>query len=673
MVSSTDQDQQKDSLWGFSYIRLLRLFFITNFITTSWFLYQLIIVGQPSEASEFYRLWIIAFGIGILLEIVLLVLIVLTWTRFGEVLTIGLLRIMNRVSHYRWLVWFWFIFSSLAYGWLVLGPYGFLFNSLGIRICLLWPLVGISSILFQSIWFKRRFWVVFSAAAVWYSAIYLILTFLPGISTYPFTLTWSEGTAYYSASLFFSEKIYGIKTSLPLINPSRHMLLAIPFLLNGLPIWVHRLWEVLLWLIVSGITITLIVRRLEIHDSLIRWIFFAWVFIYLFQGPVYYFLLISLIPVLWGFDAKRFKKTLLLVLIGSAWAGVSRVNWVPVPALLAAVLYFLEQEFDHRTWLHYLLKPAIWVAAGTITALLVWYGYASFSGTPIEHFGIYFTSNMLWYRLFPNATFKSGVLLAALIASIPLLGYIAMQLYKSGSSFHPIRRIGIGLILLVLFIGGLIVSTKIGGGNNIHNLDSYMFILFVTGSYIYFNKTLPDYVIAERDTSSKISYGFIALAILIPIVFVLQQGKPVDIPKPEKIENALLKVREYAGKITNEGGKVLFIGERQLLTFNQVAGVPLIPDYERMTLMEMVMGSNEAYLNEFYQRIANQEFALIVSEPLSIRYKGRSEHFGEENDVYVRWVTIPVLCYYEPVKTISKFPIQLLMPRTEPDDCPYQN
>ena len=673
MVSSTDQDQRKGSLWGVSDLRLIRLFFITNFITTSWLLYQLTIIGQPSETSDFYRLWLVAFGIGILLDIILLVFIVLTWTRFRGGLTTGLQRIMNGASQYSWFVWLWFIFSSLVYGWLVLGPYGFLFNSLGVRICLLWPLVGISSILFQSIWIKRKFWIVFSAAAVWYAAIYLMLTFLPGISTYPFTLTWSEGTAYYSASLFFSEKIYGIKTNLPLINPSRHILLAIPFLLNGLPIWVHRLWEVLLWLIISGITIALVVRRLEIRDSLIRWIYIAWVFIYLFQGPVYYFLLISLIPVLWGFDTKRFKKTLLRVLIGSAWAGVSRVNWVPVPALLAAVLYFLEQEFDHRTWLHYLLKPAIWVAAGTITALLAWYAYASFSGTSIEQFGIYFTSNLLWYRLLPNPTFREGVLPMAILVSLPVLGLMAIRLYKSGNNLHIIRRLGIGAILLVLFITGLIVSTKIGGGNNIHNLDAYLFILLVVGSYIYFDKISTDYAISEKDTHHTITKSIIVLGIFIPIMFALQQGKPVSFPISANTEKALKIVQEFASQATSRDGKVLFIAERQLLTFNIIEGVPLVPDYERMTLMEMAMGGNEVYLNEFSQRIANQEFALIISEPLKINYKGKSKQFGEENDVYVHWVSEPVLCYYEPVKRISKFPIQLLMPRAEPDDCPYPN
>jgi hypothetical protein len=316
------------------------------------------------------------------------------------------------------------------------------------------------------------------------------------------------------------------------------------------------------------------------------------------------------------------------------------------------------------------MKPVIWVAAGTITALLTWYAYASFSGNPIEQFGIYFTSNMLWYRLFPNATFKSGVLLATLIASTPILGYIAVRLYKSGHNYHLIRRIVIGLILLVLFIGGLLVSTKIGGGNNIHNLDAYLIILLVTGSYLYFNKTPADYSRAVRDTSPKIFNVFIILTLLTPILFTFQQGKPLNLPKSAKSENALRVVQEFAQQAVSEGGQVLFIGERQLLTFNQVEGVPLVPDYERMTLMEMVMGGNEAYLHEFHRRIANQEFALIITEPLAVRYKGRNEQFGEENDVYVRWVTEPVLCYYESVKNISKFPLQLLKPREEPENCP---
>ena len=244
------------------------------------------------------------------------------------------------------------------------------------------------------------------------------------------------------------------------------------------------------------------------------------------------------------------------------------------------MLYLLEEEIESRSLIRYFSKPIGWIKAGTITALLAWYGYAAFSGTPIEQFGIYFTSNLLWYRLLPNATFKGGVLLVALVVSFPILGFIAVRLYKNGYNYHPVRRYGIGMILLVLFIGGLIVSTKIGGGNNIHNLDAYMLILLITGSYLYFDKTPPDDAKAERVVHPKISKVFIILGIVIPVLFAFNQGKPIDLPKSAKAENALLAVQEFAEQAASNDGKVLFLGERQLLTFNQVKGVPLVPDYD---------------------------------------------------------------------------------------------
>ena len=576
---------------------------------------------------------------------------------------------MKRAARNRWIFWGWFLVSSLAYCWILLGPYGDHFEDLALRLTILAGMVAISLVLLKYGWDDYKFWMALFVTLIGYSVVYKLAGFLPGINAYPFTLTWSEGTAYYFASLFFSEQIYGINVELPLINPTRHMLMAIPFLIKDLPIWAHRLWEVILWLVVMGITILLFVRRLGIDNKLIRWALFGWVFLFLFQGPVYYFLLISLIPVLWGFDSQNFKKTLILVLIGSAWAGASRVNWIPVPALLAATLYFLEARVADQRWSAYLLKPFIWLVSGSIIAILAWLGYALWSGQPLGNFGIYLTSNLLWYRLLPNATFKGGVFLISVLASLPLLGITAIYLYRSGFNYHYLRHLGIASILVVLFTGGMIVSTKIGGGNNIHNLDAYLLILLVTGSYLYFGKTNPDYDFPERQSSPKLTNIFVVLAVIIPVLFTLQSGKSISLPKQSRTENALLTIQEFASKSADAGGNVLFIAERQLLTFGDIQDIPLLPEYERMNLMEMVMGGNEAYLNEFHRRIANQEFALIISEPLKINYKGKSKQFGEENDVYVRWVSEPVLCYYEPVKTISGFPIQLLIPRLSEDIC----
>ena len=94
MASSINQVQQQYSNQEFPFMRIIRLFIVVSFLAISWFLYHLIYIGQPSAKSEFYRLWIIAFGLGILLEIILLVLMVLMWTRFGEELSFGLRRFM---------------------------------------------------------------------------------------------------------------------------------------------------------------------------------------------------------------------------------------------------------------------------------------------------------------------------------------------------------------------------------------------------------------------------------------------------------------------------------------------------------------------------------------------------------------------------------------------------
>lgn len=576
---------------------------------------------------------------------------------------------MKRAARKNWLFWGWFLASSLTFCWILLGPYGDHFRDLPLRVVILSVLVVISLLVLRNTWDGYHFWTALLVTLIGYGLIYQVATFLPGINAHPFTLTWSEGSAYYFASAYFSEQLYGVRVELPLINPTRHLLMAIPFLVSDLPIWVHRLWEVILWLAVTGIAVYLLVRRLGIANKIVRWAFFGLVVLYLFQGPVYYFLLISLIPIWWGFDAKKFYRTLLLVLIGSAWVGASRVNWIPVPALMAATLYFLEVKVAGRNWSRYLVKPLIWVTSGVVVALLAWIGYAQWSGQPVGNFGIYFSSNLLWYRLLPNATYPGGVFLMSMLASLPLIIIIAIHLYRSGFNYHFIRRLGIASILLVLFTGGLIVSTKIGGGNNIHNLDAFLLILLVSGSYLFFGKSVPDFNLPERHVLQRLIYFFVVIAVIIPVLFSINGGRPIFLPKQSRIDNALLTIQEYASRTASTGGKVLFIAERQLLTFGEIQDVPLLPEYERMDLMEMVMGRNEEYLMEFRQRIKNQEYALIITEPLKTQYKGRSSPFGDENDIYVNQVSIPVLCYYEPVKRISKMPIQLLIPKLSEDIC----
>jgi len=86
--------------------------------------------------------------------------------------------------------------------------------------------------------------------------------------------------------------------------------------------------------------------------------------------------------------------------------------------------------------------------------------------------------------------------------------------------------------------------------------------------------------------------------------------------------------------------------------------------------MEMAMAGNPDYLGKFHDELKNHRFAMIVREPLFLQYKNADEIFGEENNAWVSQVSKYVFCYYEPQKLLRNSRIQLLVPRSDPKDCP---
>ena len=58
---------------------------------------------------------------------------------------------------------------------------------------------------------------------------------------------------------------------------------------------------------------------------------------------------------------------------------------------------------------------------------------------------------------------------------------------RSSPAPWGVHLLRLGLIfaaLLVLFAGGLVVSMKIGGGVDIHNLDAYLSLLLIVTVYL---------------------------------------------------------------------------------------------------------------------------------------------------------------------------------------------
>jgi len=535
-----------------------------------------------------------------------------------------------------------------------------------VRIFVAWVLIIPGAEILRS--FKPQVsWPAAAAgAALLIGTIYRLGLLAQEISTYPFSLGWSEASRYYYASLFFARRIYGFRVPPSVLHPTRYLLQSVPFLIPGLPLVAHRIWQVLLWLSTTGATGYLLARRVGVRSGAQFAVMIALVVLYLFQGPVYYHLLVMVILMIWLFDGDKPWRSLGVILLASTWAGISRINWYPVPAMLGAALYLLEIPRRDRSLVDYVKWPAAWFTLGTATAFLSQVAYIAWSGQPTSQFSSSFSSGLHWYRLLPNPTYPLGVLLAVLLASLPALLLLWFHRRKLIQGLSWTRSLGLAAITLVLLAGGLIVSVKIGGGSNLHNLDAYLVVLGVIAAYLYVNRIrYEDRTEPGAEGQSAYLLPFI---IAIPLIFTLSQGQPQQIPDEEAIGVSLRAIRELTEAGPESDQQMLFISQRQLLTFNIVRNVQLVPDYETVFLMEMAMAGNEIYLSRFHADLAQHRFGLIVVDPLSRQLQGRSHSFGEENDAWVREVSLPLLCYYEAVDTFSETRVQILIPREVPCD-----
>jgi hypothetical protein len=225
------------------------------------------------------------------------------------------------------------------------------------------------------------------------------------------------------------------------------------------------------------------------------------------------------------------------------------------------------------------------------------------------------------------------------------------------------RLLGLLSVLLVFLLGGLLVSVKIGGGNNIHNLDAFLTLVMVIASYLVFGRFAPDRVIEAN--APGIPGWAIALAAGIPILITLpfQSFRPVPNVGPAS-HHGLAELQQIIDDTQRDHpGEILFLSERQLLTFDTIHGVKLVPDYEKWFLMEMAMGGNREYFDNFDRDLANHRFALIVSEPINTYDQDEGNFFGEENDAWVKWVSEPILENYTSIKEYDGEKIEIFIPK----------
>lgn len=566
------------------------------------------------------------------------------------------LRRLGRVN------WALFLGIGFFYAWFPLGKYADNLKDLLPRAWIFAYFVIAGALLLQALDREHGLRFHLLASALAYGAIYQAMSFLPDVSTSAVSLTWSEGSRYFNASMFFAPRLYGQALPLPVLHPSRYLMQSIPFLLPSLPLWFHRLWQALLWIVFTWLGAYATARRLKLEQTTQVLLLAAWGFLFLFCGPVYYHLIACAIPVLLWFERSKFWRSMFIVLISSIWAGLSRVNWFPVPGVLAVLLYILETPVDGETFYAYLKRPALWFAGGLAASFATQLIYIRFSGDPPYYFGSSFTSGLIWQRLFPNATLGPGILLASGLFFLPYLA--GMVWFGRAGGWHPLRKAVVIFTLMVFYLGGVVVSIKVGGGSNLHNMDAFLLLIMVVGEYLLCRRYAPDAVGKDEKIHFTLPWWAMTVMVAIPLANTLAAGVPYGVTNDSRVKLDLAKLNALVEPVIRQGGDVLFITQTQLLPFHYVEVGRIYPQYDKVFLMEMAMADNQRFLNDFYADLREHRFELILSEPLRPFTKGDEQAFAIENNLWVQRVTDPLLQYYRVKMNLENINVQVLVPRT---------
>ncbi len=480
------------------------------------------------------------------------------------------------------------------------------------------------------------------------------------VSSYPFSLTWSEGNRFYDYSLVFGQDRYNYSGEIEAnySSPGRYGLWGIWFLFSGLPIWFHRLWNALLWLVPPLLLGFFASNSVKVRPQ--RMAILVWMALFVMQGPIYAPLLISAILVVVVRKSRFLPLQAAILLLSSWYAGISRWTWSLAPGAWGALIDYNER-FPQRmgSWIKRVFPAVLLGVAGMLPGLISMWNTLF---AP-EQDGIMFSQPLLWYRLFPNSTYGMGILMGVLVATGPLILLLAWFAWTRRWRMGWLGLLGSTALVVGLLAVGLTASVKIGGGSNLHNMDMYLITLVILGMVL-----LDTSKFSLSDLPAWVR-GLVSAVALIPVVYSFTMGSPLKVPPRALTQDALQTIRAEVARAVPQG-EVLFLDQRQLLSFGTISGVPLVHDYEKKYMMDQAMAGNAPYFEDFYRDLANKRFALILSEPLNVKLQDRVNAFSEENNAWVKWVSQPLLCYYEPIQEFKRVRVVLLAPRQNPVNCP---
>ena len=716
------------------YLRLLVIALATFLLTAASLEFYNITWGTGEWLGLFSLKWFVAFVLFELFCILCLEgTILAAWRneKFNSALA-RVAKLRNKLGALRWVlsavvlvlpIW---ILQYTAWGLVLHGQY------------LRWLLWAVSAILLGFLLTRSDEnaieWLGIVSALTLISGAAVFILSLGNVTSYPFSLGWSEGNRWWDYSIMFGRDIYIYPEdkSIPvLLDVGRQFIGGIPFLLPNVTIMQARLWTGLVNAVPYFILGLVAFKSAQFKRW--QWILVSlWTMIFVLQGPIHPPLLWCAIFVAfaWG---KPLWLAVPLIFVTSYFAEVSRYTWMFAPGMWAAMLEFssaskltaksaksAKKDLKLRalSGLSGSTDRTVWARAISVGVAGILGGYAApffipawitrittliaggTESTDVSSLGSGVTlsgvsseagsQELLWYRLFPNATYPEGILLGLLFAVVPLIAVLVYLSVTRRWALTFLQKLAVILPLLAFLVVGLIVSVKIGGGGDLHNMDMFIIGLLFAGAMAWHQSG------AKWILESAASPVWMRLVLLFMVVYpayypmkflapnrvaeedmtwvmtladIPPQGPfPELLPYENDSDKALKDIRNAIEEAA-PNGDILFIDQRQLLTFKYVTGVPLVPEYDKKVLINEAMSASESYFQNFYRDLAAQRFSLIITNPLHERIQTEEDNFGEENNAWVEWVSAPVLCFYEPVNTLKKVRIQLLVPKEDISAC----
>lgn len=643
-------------------------------------------------------LWGISFKMGLaVFGIVFTSLTILIGIIFAALKWEQTERIAQSLVHLRdrssWLRWFLTAIALIVP--IVIFQYTFYgseLNGLYFRLLVLLLLGLTIGFLINS---KKGTFITSSSLALSFLIISSAFTFSSAfirVVDYPFSLSWSEGNRIWDYSILFGRDRYNYspdQTIFAFIDKGRQSLWGLPFLIPKISVMHIRFWNAIIITLPYAILGWVAFQRKPNNQKI--WLLSGlWTIVFLSQGPIYAPLVLSAILVAIAWWSPSWIA-LLLIVVASFYAQWTRFTWMFAPAMWIGMLYLGDELPQGKKSFKNYWQPAIaavlaGLVGGDIIPRLI-DSLTSDSSVLVRDTGAVMGAEivttelvswdriiealsrqpLIWTRLLPNPTFAPGILLALLLVALPLTIFLVYLVHSKKWALELIQKFAIMVPMIAFLLVGLIISTKIGGGADLHNMDMFLIGLVFVSALAW--KAGADRVLSNLEMEPKWIQALIILMVFIFSIRPVTESVPLELPPQEVVEKAINKIGKEVGKI-NKQGEILFIDQRQLLTFGYVEGVPLVPDYEKKYLMEQAMRGNADYFELFYEDIANHRFDLIISEPLHVYYVGDDYHFGSENDAWVKWVSEPVLCYYKPIANLKEVRTELLVPRPNPRNCP---